>query len=453
MYPFVKIRYGVIFRCIIIPIVIFSSGHTRSQTLKNNSRLIPVDSGWARNSVNAVSFRRNAVVSWKDDQYISFYNQQQQVVVGKRKINSDKWYLVTTSYTGNAADAHNSISMMVDGEGYIHLAWDHHNNPLHYARSKSPGTFEFELVSMTGMNEESVTYPEFYRLKNGNLVFLYRAGQSGEGNLVMNEYDLKLKRWQRIHNNLIDGEGQRNAYWQACVDKKGTIHLSWVWRERPDVSSNHGLCYALSRDHGRTWKKLNGEKYTLPINSTSAEYARRIPQNSELINQTSMSADEKGNPFIVSYWRDATSTVPQYQLVYAARKKWLHYDLSIRKTPFSLSGIGTKRIPVARPQIVIKGKRKKTSVIMLFRDEERSNKVSMLQLTNIKNKEYTIVDLTATSTGSWEPVYDSELWREKNILHVFVQEVDQSDAEGLLNTKAKMVYVLECDVAPERAIK
>ena len=31
--------------------------------------------------------------------------------------------------------------------------------------------------------------------------------------------------------NLVSGEGKRNAYWQAVTDKKGTIHISWVWRE------------------------------------------------------------------------------------------------------------------------------------------------------------------------------------------------------------------------------
>ena len=34
-----------------------------------------------------------------------------------------------------------------------------------------------------------------------------------------------------------------------------------------------------------TWYKANGKKYDLPIRLGNAEYACRIPQNSELINQ------------------------------------------------------------------------------------------------------------------------------------------------------------------------
>ena len=102
----------------------------------------------------------------------------------------------------------------------------------------------------------------------------------------MNRYDLNTGKWSRVHDVLIDGEGQRSAYWQLCTDKAGTIHLSWVWRETWGVETNHDMCYARSRDGGKTWEKSNGERYELPITAANAEYAWRIPQNSELINQT-----------------------------------------------------------------------------------------------------------------------------------------------------------------------
>lgn len=60
-----------------------------------------------------------------------------------------------------------------------------------------------------------------------------------------------------VQNNLIDGENERSAYWQICVNKKG-IYLSWVWRESWDVSTNHDICYAFSADWGQTWKNPMG---------------------------------------------------------------------------------------------------------------------------------------------------------------------------------------------------
>ena len=101
-----------------------------------------------------------------------------------------------------------------------------------------------DKLPMTGILEEHVTYPEFYRLSDGNLLFFYRDGSSGNGNLLINYYDCETQRWSKRQQNLIDGEGERNAYWQMAIDAEDRIHLSWVWRETPDVATNHDMCYA-----------------------------------------------------------------------------------------------------------------------------------------------------------------------------------------------------------------
>ena len=388
------------------------------------ARLIPVANGWAGNSVNTVVFRKNALVTYRDTQYIAFYDSAGYVVLGKRTIGSAQWQLVTTAYRGNAADAHNCISIMADGAGYLHMAWDHHNNPLHYCRSKTPGSLDMTpMLPMTGQLEQRVTYPEFYRLPGGNLLFFYRNGQSGEGNLVINSYDAHTQQWTQLHSNLVDGEAQRSAYWQACVDPRGIIHLSWVWRESADVASNHDLCYARSRDGGKTWEKSTGQPYRLPIKAATAEYACIIPQKSELMNQTSMYADDAGHPYIATYWRDSGTTIPQYHIVYNNTGRWSVQNTAFRKTAFSLGGMGTKRVPISRPQLVCWQTGKAIAAVLLFRDEERGNKVSGAFSTDIKNGKWALHDFTNASVGSWEPTYDTELWKEKRLLHLFIQRV------------------------------
>src|SRR5690606_25180806 len=281
------------------------------------------------------------------------------------------WSYRRTDLTGNTADAHNAISIMVDGEGYLHIAWDHHNSPLQYRRSIAPGSLQLRTnMPMTGSDEEDVTYPEFFRMPSGDLIFMYRSGASGRGNLVINRYTTKTQTWERIHDVLIDGEGQRNAYWQAYVDSQGTIHLSWVWRETPDVATNHDLCYARSRDGGNTWERSDGQPYTLPITAASAEYAFRIPQQSELINQTSMYADDRGRPYIATYWADDTG-IPQYQLVYHDGKRWQRSQVSDRREGLTLGGAGTKRIPISRPQVVAERQGRRVGVMVVYRDTER----------------------------------------------------------------------------------
>ena len=418
--------------------------YTASTQIQPRVSLTEVDSGWASNSVNAVVFRKNSLVTCRDTQYIAFYNNDQFVVLGKRRSGEKKWQLKQTVYKGNTKDAHNMISIMVDGDGYLHLSWDHHNNQLHYCKSLYPGSLEMsEKITMTGTRENSVSYPEFYKMPNGDLLFFYRDGGSGRGNLIVNKYSVAAKQWRQLHDNLIDGESKRNAYWQACIDNKGAIHISWVWRESPDVSSNHDMCYARSSDGGTTWEKSTGEKYQLPITASTAEYAFYIPQKSELINQTSMTTDAEGNPYIASYWRDTGSLIPQYHIIYKRNKDWQVQNLGFRKTSFSLSGGGTKRIPIARPQLIVGNGSRTLPIVLLFRDAERDNKVSIAIKKNIDDPGWKLYDLTTTSVGSWEPTYDSELWKRKRCLNLFVQNVEQVDSEGTANYPPQMIKVLE----------
>ncbi len=412
-----------------------------------NVQAVFVDSGWANNSVNTVVFRKNALATYKNTQYISFYNKDAMVVIGKRKLGTKKWQLQTTAFKGKAADAHNCISIITDGAGYLHMAWDHHGNKLHYSKSIAPWSLQMrEEISMTGIAETNVTYPEFHTLPNGNLLFLYRDGQSGQGNLVINRYDITTQKWQQLHHNLIDGEKQRNAYWQACVDKLGTIHLSWVWRESPDVASNHDMCYAKSTNGGVTWENSKNEKYILPINATTAEYICRIPQKSELINQTSMYADTDGKPFIASYWKDKGDSITQYHIIYNIAGEWKIQNTGFRKTAFSLSGAGTKRIPISRPQILSFKKENINTVALIFRDEERGSKVSIAINKNIDQNNWLVKDVTKIAVGSWEPSFDTELWKRKKQLHLFVQYTDQKDAEGKADILPQPINVLEIKI-------
>ena len=406
------------------------------------TRVVPVGKGWANNSVNTVIFRQNALFSTDNYQFLSYYDADARLVLAKRKPTDTIWELNKTQYFGNAKDAHNDISIALDGKDILHSSWDHHDNALNYAKGIQPLSIDLgSKVSMTGANENKVSYPQFYNLKGGNLLFLFRSGQSGEGSLVANTYEVSTGKWQQLHKNLIDGEGKRNAYWQACVDHSGTIHLSWVWRESWDVATNHDMGYAKSTDGGKTWEKSTGEAYTLPITAKTAEYAWKIPQNSSLINQTSMTADRSGNPYIATYWTEGTKT--NYQIIYQENGAWKKENTSFRNTAFELGGGGTKRIPISRPAILLDDNGDKNPIVyLLFRDAERGNKISLAYHT-LTEKTWKVVDLTKESVGAWEPNYDMGLWENDKKLHIFMQKVDQLDGEGLADDPASMVQVLE----------
>ncbi|MFA9190526.1 BNR repeat-containing protein [Flavobacterium sp. FZUC8N2.13] len=419
-------------------IVTFFSATVNAQ-LKTNTTEIGL--GWSNNSVNTVVFRNSALTSFKEIQYTAYYNPEGKMVLAKRKLNAKKWDVVITPYSGNVKDAHNDISIAIDIEGYLHVSWDHHDTRLRYARSKSPFSLELgEEQSMTGKDEAKVTYPEFHNLPNGKLLFCYRSGASGRGNMIMKSYDVKTQQWTELQNNLIDGENQRSAYWQICVGEKG-IYISWVWRESWDVSTNHDICYAFSADGGKTWQKSTGEKYNLPITKSTAEHAWDVPQNSSLINQTSMTVDAEGNPYIASYWNN--DGVPQYKVVYLLDGKWNLLNTNFHQKPFTLGGGGTKRIPISRPEILVN----KSMLYLLFRDEERDNKIT-LGYTNLEKKQWELEDISRFTVGQWEPNFDKELWKKKKQLHIFSQNVSQADGEGLAKVAPQPVQIIAVKKLP-----
>ena len=80
---------------------------------------------------------------------------------------------------------------------------------------------------------------------------------------------------------------------------------------------------------------------------------------------------------------------------------------------------------------------------MIFRDAERGNRVSAAICQDAERMNWRIEDLTDYSVGEWEPSYDPVLWRRENVLHLFVQKVEQKDRDVLDETPAQMVSVLE----------
>ncbi len=417
--------------CILFLSIPFSFSQTKSESL--------VGMGWSGNSINTVIFRNNALTSFDDYQFTAYYNQDGYMVLAKRMLDSDVWENHITKYKGNVKDAHNSISIVIDNQGFLHVSWDQHNTQLRYATSKEPMGLELtDELEMTGLQESKVTYPEFHNLPNGNLLFMYRSGESGRGNTILNEYNIETKKWQQIQSDFISGENLRSAYWQTTIDTKGNVHISWVWRETWDVASNHDLCYAISKDGGLTWEKSTGEKYQLPITHKNAEVIYHIPQHSNLINQTSMVVDSNNVPYVASYWSSEKGEAPQYKVVHKRDNKWQLIDTKFHNSTFSLSGGGTKKIPFSRPKILVNNGK----LFLLFRDEERGNKITLAN-TELSEINWRLNDISNKDVGQWEPNYDLYQWQNNNELHIFSQRVLQEDQEGITDIQSQPISIIE----------
>ena len=177
--------------------------------------------------------------------------------------------------------------MAIDDDGYLHVSGNMHVRPLVYFRSQKPldASTLVRVAAMTGVAETNVTYPSFFRGPNGEFLFTYRDGHSGEGDQITNIYDLKTQTWKRlIDQPLFDGEGQRSAYPTTPeLGPDGFFHIVWVWRDTTSAETSHDPSYARSRDLVH-WESSHGEPVKLPITFETGEIVTPIPVNGGIIN-------------------------------------------------------------------------------------------------------------------------------------------------------------------------
>lgn len=282
------------------------------------------------------AFQQDALVSFRGWQYTVYYNLERKVCIARRKLPAGQWNEVVLPYKNNRDDAHNVITMGIcKKDGSIHLACDHHNDPLHYCRSViglanndslawtagNFGPFTDELEA--GVPVPDVTYPRFIEKPDGNLLFECRYKLSGDGDSYLREYDGDTHSWSLIGRYVqgMDTNPNSCAYINRMdYDKQGRLHVSWCWRDDFGGQTNHDLCYAYSDDHGRSWKDTYGNQVALSEalnytdSRTSGNCLRQgiatlkiadIPYNKGYINQETQSCDSKGRVHIVNSYMDS----------------------------------------------------------------------------------------------------------------------------------------------------
>lgn len=395
------------------------------------ARVLPIArNAFAGSSVNVVANARSTVVTHSTTQYAAFYDADGFMVLAQRALGADRWKTLRTGHQGNVADAHNSISLGVDGAGFLHVAWDHHNSPLRYARAIAPGSLELgEPGAMTGRLEQRVSYPQFHLLPGGDVLFLYRDGGSGNGSLVLHRYDTAAAKWSNVHPNLIDGEGERSPYWDLHVGYDGTLHLAWIWRDSPDVATNHDLAYARSKDGGVTWTKLDGAPLVVPITAATAEYAQRIPTHHNLMNSPVIGSDHQGRPYLCTYWSSSPDAPPQFNILRGEEDRWRLVRGPARTETFRLAGTGTKRPPISRAALLVDPTWNHPGLHLIYRDDTQGGAIMVASGEGHTPSTWTTKILHAAAVGGWEPSTDPIAWRRLTQAHLLVQNVTQRDGD------------------------
>ena len=277
-------------------------------------------------------------------QYVAYYDADRQMTVASRPLDAADWTRQPLpSRVG--WDSHNYIALALDADGHLHVSGNMHNDPLVYFRTNEPGdvTTLRSVEAMTGQKEGNVTYPVFLRGPDGELIFRYRDGGSGNGNEYYNVYDLASRSWSRLLDQpLTDGGGDMNAYPEGPVlGPDGMFHLVWVWRDTPDCATNHDLSYARSRDL-RNWENWRGEPLTLPIRIDSpGPVIDPVAPGGGMINGNTKIGFDANDRVIISYHKHDEAGNTQ---VYNRRLEgdgWVEHQASDWPTRWDFSGGGS----------------------------------------------------------------------------------------------------------------
>lgn len=269
-------------------------------------------------------------------QYAAYWDESKQVSVARRELPTGKWEVASLngyrrSSSGNRGkggktsrgfgDGHEKVAMGIYPDGVIHLAFDHHVSTLHYRVSKAPvandpadhewnaDLFSRGYDNLGGSRIDSVTYPAFTRDDDRLTLYLRLGG--GSGSADSHYFDYARGRWtadttsrKLIDKNWSGGDRTVNAYPHGLVIRDGRRHLTWSWRDTPDATTSHDLCYAYSDDHGRTWKNNDGRRIGRIgqhfITSDSRDVAVvRIAPGTRYVNGGSMTVDQNGRVHVL----------------------------------------------------------------------------------------------------------------------------------------------------------
>jgi hypothetical protein len=377
---------------LIIAFVVLMQSLSFAQSFKLSADTV-VDSGawnfprgnWGT-TMNGQTFQQEGVITHKGYQYASYFADGGVLAVARRQLPDGQWETIhfPDYKAGDRQDSHNVAAIgIAEGDGTIHLAFDHHNDPLHYRRSvqglaSDPGKFQWKAEhfgpvtnSLEGIGPvKEVTYPHMVSAPGGKLQMLFRIGSSGNGDWHLFEYDpAGAGKWTNV-GLMLSRAGAYQISPSRCAypnpiryDAKGVLHVTWCWREQPkgkpfDLRTNHDILYAYSEDQGRTWKN-NGGNVIADLTGNNPDQPKSIGIDTMGIvvvptkwlwgqmNTNTQTIDAQGRVHIISwqlpndakegtkdlnqwryhhYWRDGEGTWHENKLPFHGRKPQLVFD-------------------------------------------------------------------------------------------------------------------------------
>ncbi|TIH39863.1 BNR repeat-containing protein [Subtercola vilae] len=300
-------------------------------------------------------FVQQALVTDGDDQYVGFYDANRRLTVAHRTLGSSStsWqtYALPSDQAVTGWDSHDYIALGVDSVGQLHVAGNMHDSPLAYwATTKARDVSSLTNVPMLTDKavETRVTYPQFLHGANGDLVFSYRQGGSGDGDSYLDDYDAGTKTWSPLLSTALfsgaSGAVSRSAYFTVSshADAAGYYEMTWVWRSTADVATNSRLSYMRSRDLVH-WQTVTGAPVNLPVTyDTPGVVVDDMPENSGVFNnQERVGVDANGSPTVSYSKYDSAGSNQLFVAHLNGSNQWISTQITHWVGAWRVAGVST----------------------------------------------------------------------------------------------------------------
>ncbi|KAL4724559.1 hypothetical protein ACLX1H_008000 [Fusarium chlamydosporum] len=169
---------------------------------------------------------------------------------------------------------HNTPSISVDGDGYVHVFTSMHNEPWKYFRSATP--YSSSLVDASSdMPDQTVkfTYPVIKRDSTGNLWLIVRGQAANDNNArggYFYKYTTSAGTWSKV-SLWAYNKGYSVYPDDIAFSSDGDIHLQWEWSKYPASAVRHQGSYVRYRPSTNTFMSVSGAAVSIPITQNTAD--------------------------------------------------------------------------------------------------------------------------------------------------------------------------------------
>ncbi|WP_425400022.1 BNR-4 repeat-containing protein [Aeoliella sp.] len=209
------------------------------------------------------------------------------------------------TYTiGEAEDNHGGPALTIDSEGYLHVAYYPHHEPMRYRRSQQPN----DTSSWTPVTHiaDNLTYPT---MVTGPDNTLYLTARNSTGSSWSNDlFTLSPGGSWSSAKPLIEASDTSYFHFQDALawgPDHQTLHMS-VRMYGEDPRWGYKIGYLQSTDFGDTWQHYDGTPVTLPAFESTLDTVEATPpsqraqyENSSSLRGGSIAVDNNNVPYIL----------------------------------------------------------------------------------------------------------------------------------------------------------